>query len=126
MVANHCLQRQTKRSSPSAFSHISLALPNLLPLFPSLSLPPSRPSSLSPHLTRPVPQVHPFLGLLLHLAVEDSGSQDVHDRALLYYRLLSSDVHATEKIFEVRFYRLLLQFELLYTPPTTLHSPPPI
>ena len=46
------------------------------------------------------PEVHPYLGTILALAIEDTGSQDVHDRALLYYRLLSAtDVNAAQRIF---------------------------
>jgi AP-4 complex subunit beta-1 len=36
------------------------------------------------------PEVHAMLGRLLKHAVDDTSSQDLHDRALLYYRLLSS------------------------------------
>lgn len=36
------------------------------------------------------PEVHAMLGRLLDVAVNDTSSQDLHDRALLYYRLLSS------------------------------------
>lgn len=74
---------------PSPSLSISLT-PPLLPL-----LTPHLPS-LSPHL-----QVHPFLGLLFHSALEDTGVQDVHDRALLYYRLLCSDVTSTAAAFKV-------------------------
>lgn len=35
------------------------------------------------------PEVHNMLGRLLHAAVNDTSNQDLHDRALLYYRLLS-------------------------------------
>lgn len=58
------------------------------------------------------PECQPFLGMLLEKAVNDVTNQDVHDRALLYYRMLSSDVqlakrvvmssqgHAPERFFE--------------------------
>lgn len=39
--------------------------------------------------TRP-PEVQRMLGRLLHKATDDVSSQDLHDRALLYYRLLKS------------------------------------
>jgi AP-4 complex subunit beta-1 len=35
------------------------------------------------------PEVHMMLGRLLQAAVNDTSNQDLHDRALLYYRLLS-------------------------------------
>ena len=37
----------------------------------------------------------------MHQALEDTGSQDVHDRALLYYRLLAHDVQSTAAVFKV-------------------------
>jgi hypothetical protein len=40
-----------------------------------------------------------MLGRLLSNAVNDNSNQDVHDRALLYYRLLMSDVDSAEKLF---------------------------
>ena len=41
------------------------------------------------------PEVQNMLGRLLSKATDDVSSQDVHDRALLYYRLLKSGVDAT-------------------------------
>jgi hypothetical protein len=72
-----------------------------------LFLPFSYPSSPYHHLpllillSLTLLQVHPFLGLLFHSALEDTGVQDVHDRALLYYRLLCSDVTSTATAFKV-------------------------
>ena len=51
-------------------------------------------------LYRRAPEVQRMLGRLLAKATEDVSNQDVHDRALLYYRLLrsSADPRAVEKI----------------------------
>jgi AP-4 complex subunit beta-1 len=46
------------------------------------------------------PEMQAMLGRLLASAVNDSANQDVHDRALLYYRLLSTNVEKTESIFK--------------------------
>lgn len=46
------------------------------------------------------PEMQAMLGRLLAAAVNDTGNQDVHDRALLYYRLLSTNVMKTEGIFK--------------------------
>ena len=46
------------------------------------------------------PEVHMMLGRLLRSAVNDSSDQDLHDRALLYYRLLSAgNVEVTKTMF---------------------------
>jgi AP-4 complex subunit beta-1 len=44
------------------------------------------------------PEVQRMLGRLLRQALNDSTNQDLHDRALLYYRLLSADVNAASAI----------------------------
>jgi hypothetical protein len=51
-------------------------------------------------LFRRAPEVQRMLGRLLAKATEDVSNQDVHDRALLYYRLLrsSADPRTVEKI----------------------------
>jgi AP-4 complex subunit beta-1 len=46
------------------------------------------------------PEMQAMLGRLLSSAVNDTANQDVHDRALLYYRLLSTNVDKTEQIFK--------------------------
>jgi len=46
------------------------------------------------------PEMQNMLGRLLSFAVNDSSNQDVHDRALLYYRLLSADVSAASSLFQ--------------------------
>jgi hypothetical protein len=46
------------------------------------------------------PEMQAMLGRLLASAVNDTANQDVHDRALLYYRLLSTNVEKTESIFK--------------------------
>jgi vesicle coat complex subunit len=48
-------------------------------------------------LKRP-PETQSMLGRLLAAATNDLTSQDVHDRALLYYRLLAADVHAARRV----------------------------
>jgi len=45
------------------------------------------------------PEVHHMLGRLLKAAINDIANQDVHDRALLYYRVLSADVSSAETMF---------------------------
>jgi hypothetical protein len=46
------------------------------------------------------PEVHKMLGRLLSMAVNDVNSQDVHDKALLYYRLLTTNVEAASSLFK--------------------------
>jgi AP-4 complex subunit beta-1 len=56
-------------------------------------------STMTLFFKRP-PEMHAMLGRLLAAAVNDTGNQDVHDRALLYYRLLSSrELEATKSLF---------------------------
>jgi len=45
------------------------------------------------------PECQHMLGRLLKKAVEDVSNQDLHDRALLYWRLLSKDVRLASQIF---------------------------
>jgi AP-4 complex subunit beta-1 len=45
------------------------------------------------------PEMQAMLGRLLKCAVNDTSHQDVHDRALLYYRLLSSNPNASASVF---------------------------
>ena len=45
------------------------------------------------------PEMQAMLGRLLSSAVNDNSNQDVHDKALLYYRLLMSDVDSSGKLF---------------------------
>lgn len=45
------------------------------------------------------PEIQHMLGRLLSSAVNDVTNQDVHDRALFYYRLLSADVHVAASLF---------------------------
>lgn len=46
------------------------------------------------------PEMQAMLGRLLACAVNDSSNQDVHDKAILYYRLLTTDVVASKQIFD--------------------------
>lgn len=46
------------------------------------------------------PEMQAMLGRLLSVAVNDTSHQDVHDRALLYYRLLVTNVDGAAKIFQ--------------------------
>ena len=48
------------------------------------------------------PEVHAMLGRLLSTAVNDTSNQDVHDRALLYYRLLQAPngITNTQALFD--------------------------
>jgi len=46
------------------------------------------------------PEVQLMLGRLLLKAVGDISNQDVHDRALMYYRLLSADINVASKLFQ--------------------------
>jgi len=46
------------------------------------------------------PEMHKVLGRLLTAAVNDSTNQDVHDRALFYFRLLSADVRVAAELFK--------------------------
>lgn len=55
-------------------------------------------ASLKMFFKRP-PEMQAMLGRLFASAVNDTSSQDVHDRALLYYRLLSSDISVAESLF---------------------------
>jgi vesicle coat complex subunit len=45
------------------------------------------------------PEMQAMLGRLLRLAINDSSNQDLHDRALLYYRLLTVDLQAAKGLF---------------------------
>lgn len=47
------------------------------------------------------PETQQMLGRLLSAAVNDATNQDVHDRALLYYRLLTANVQVTSEFFRV-------------------------
>ena len=49
------------------------------------------------YFARP-PEVQRMLGRLLKAAINDVTDQDSHDRALLYYRLLSADVHVAKSV----------------------------
>lgn len=46
------------------------------------------------------PEMHMMLGKLFGFALNETANQDLHDRALLYYRLLSSHVSTAENIFK--------------------------
>jgi AP-4 complex subunit beta-1 len=46
------------------------------------------------------PEVQHMLGRLFACALNESSNQDLHDRALLYYRLLSTNISAAEAIFK--------------------------
>ena len=46
------------------------------------------------------PEMQLMLGRLLLKAVGDVSNQDVHDRALMYYRLLSTDVNVASRLFQ--------------------------
>lgn len=50
-------------------------------------------------LQRP-PEVHAMLGRLLAASTNDTNNQDVHDRALLYYRLLTTRPAVGEVVFQ--------------------------
>lgn len=45
------------------------------------------------------PEIQKMLGKLFKKALNDSSDQDLHDRALLYYRLISSNVEAAKLLF---------------------------
>ncbi len=45
------------------------------------------------------PEVQHMLGRLLKSAINDLANQDVHDRALLYYRLLNNDLQTISTMF---------------------------
>jgi len=45
------------------------------------------------------PEMQGMLGRLLRQAMNDVNNQDVHDRALLYYRLLSADINVAASLF---------------------------
>lgn len=47
------------------------------------------------------PELQAMLGRLLAKAIGDSSNQDLHDRALLCYRLLSTNVRVAESVFSV-------------------------
>ena len=55
-------------------------------------------SSMKLFFKRP-PEMFMMLGKLLMFAISDVGNQDVHDKALFYYRILKEDIHLAEKIF---------------------------
>ncbi len=44
------------------------------------------------------PEVQHMLGRLMKAAMNDSADQDVHDRALLYYRLMRKDLEVARKV----------------------------
>lgn len=46
------------------------------------------------------PEVKAMLGRLLKYANDDTSNQDIHDRALMYYRLLSSNVSTAQALFQ--------------------------
>jgi len=46
------------------------------------------------------PEVQLMLGKLFSFALNETGNQDLHDRALLYYRLLSTDIEAAKQMFQ--------------------------
>jgi AP-4 complex subunit beta-1 len=48
------------------------------------------------------PETHLMLGRLLLKAVDDTSNQDIHDKALLYYRLLSTDVQISSSLFNTK------------------------
>ncbi len=45
------------------------------------------------------PEMQAMLGRLFASAMEEAGHQDLHDRALLYYRLLTTDISAAKAMF---------------------------
>ena len=45
------------------------------------------------------PEMQRMLGKLLKFALNDTSNQDLHDRALLYYRLLSTDIQSSSSLF---------------------------
>lgn len=45
------------------------------------------------------PEMHAMLGRLLRAAMNDGNNQDVHDRALMYYRVLSTDINVAATLF---------------------------
>ncbi|XP_060794576.1 AP-4 complex subunit beta-1 isoform X2 [Neoarius graeffei] len=54
-------------------------------------------ASLKLFLSRPA-ETQDMLGRLLHYCIEEDGDMCVHDRALLYYRLLQCGVNETRKV----------------------------
>ena len=45
-------------------------------------------------------EVQGMLGRILRFAINDQSDQDVHDRALLYYRLLTADINVASSLFQ--------------------------
>lgn len=56
-------------------------------------------ASMKVFFKRP-PEMHAMLGRLFACALNETNNQDLHDRALLYYRLLSSNVNTAEAVFK--------------------------
>lgn len=48
---------------------------------------------------RRAPETQKMLGRLIDLSINDISDQDVHDRGLMYYRLLNSNLDVAEKLF---------------------------
>jgi hypothetical protein len=44
-------------------------------------------------------EMHAMLGRLLTAAANDTNNQDIHDRALLYIRLLTMNINAAQQLF---------------------------
>jgi len=45
------------------------------------------------------PEMQAMLGRLFGMAINETGNQDLHDRSLLYYRLLTSDISVAKSLF---------------------------
>lgn len=45
------------------------------------------------------PEMQAMLGRLFSTAINETGNQDLHDRSLLYYRLLTTDISAAKSLF---------------------------
>ena len=58
------------------------------------------------------PEMQLSLGKLIAYSVEEEMDMDVHDRGLLYYRMLKENVYEAQKIFSKPAYSTELSFEL--------------
>ena len=58
-------------------------------------------ASMKLFLNGRAPEMQPSLGKLLAFCVEEEMDMDVHDRAVLYYRMLRQSVGETQKIFSL-------------------------
>ena len=67
-------------------------------------------ASMKVFFKRP-PEMYAMLGRLFACALNETNNQDLHDRALLYYRLLSSNVNTAEAVFKTSPSKLFSYFD---------------